>query len=142
MAFGAVLLTLLLVTRAGEALLAELFDVTPRDAEPFARRLLDPVVRAMPFVVAWAYHRRHMLGEAARFTEGYRQATVRRVYVYAIAPIGLAWLIFGVLLFGHWRFGWRGRRATSWTVGGFALLGLAYFGSKFVLESILGRHWG
>jgi ABC-type uncharacterized transport system permease subunit len=54
----------------------------------------------------------------------------------------LAWLIFGVLLFGHWRFGWRGRRATSWTVGGFALLGLAYFGSKFVLESILGRHWG
>jgi ABC-type uncharacterized transport system permease subunit len=54
----------------------------------------------------------------------------------------LAWLVFGVLLFGHWRFGWRGRTATSWTVGGFALLGLAYFGSKFVLETILGRHWG
>jgi ABC-type uncharacterized transport system permease subunit len=54
----------------------------------------------------------------------------------------LAWLVFGVLLFGHWRFGWRGRTATSWTIGGFALLGLAYFGSKFVLETILGRHWG
>lgn len=54
----------------------------------------------------------------------------------------LAWVVFGVLLFGRWRFGWRGRRARNWTLSGFALLGLAYFGSKIVLESILGRHWG
>ena len=54
----------------------------------------------------------------------------------------LAWLVFAVLLFGRWRFGWRGRKATRWTLSGFALLGLAYFGSKIVLESILGRHWG
>lgn len=54
----------------------------------------------------------------------------------------LAWVVFAVVLFGRWRFGWRGRAATSWTLGGFALLGLAYFGSKIVLESILGRHWG
>ncbi|WP_066919257.1 cytochrome C assembly family protein [Steroidobacter denitrificans] len=53
----------------------------------------------------------------------------------------VAWIIFAVVLFGRWRFGWRGRVATSWTLGGFALLGLAYFGSKIVLESILGRHW-
>lgn len=53
----------------------------------------------------------------------------------------VAWVIFAVILFGRWRFGWRGRVATSWTLGGFALLGLAYFGSKIVLESILGRHW-
>lgn len=54
----------------------------------------------------------------------------------------LAWIVFGILLFGRWRFGWRGRTALKWTLSGFTLLGLAYFGSKFVLESILGRHWG
>lgn len=54
----------------------------------------------------------------------------------------LAWAVFAVLLFGRWRFGWRGRTATSWTLSGFALLALAYFGSKIVLETILGRHWG
>jgi ABC-type uncharacterized transport system permease subunit len=54
----------------------------------------------------------------------------------------LAWLVFAILLFGRWQFGWRGRTATRWTLSGFGLLGLAYFGSKIVLESILGRHWG
>ena len=54
----------------------------------------------------------------------------------------LAWFVFAVLLFGRWRFGWRGRTATIWALSGFALLALAYFGSKIVLESILGRHWG
>lgn len=54
----------------------------------------------------------------------------------------LAWVIFAILLFGRWRFGWRGRTATRWTLSGFGLLGLAYFGSKLVLETILGRHWG
>jgi ABC-type uncharacterized transport system permease subunit len=54
----------------------------------------------------------------------------------------LAWIVFAILLLGRWRFGWRGRTATRWTLSGFALLVLAYFGSKIVLESILGRHWG
>jgi ABC-type uncharacterized transport system permease subunit len=54
----------------------------------------------------------------------------------------LAWVVFAILLFGRWRFGWRGRTATRWMLSGFALLGLAYFGSKLVLEMILGRHWG
>jgi len=54
----------------------------------------------------------------------------------------LAWFVFAVLLFGRWRFGWRGRTAATWALSGFALLALAYFGSKIVLESILGRHWG
>jgi ABC-type uncharacterized transport system permease subunit len=53
-----------------------------------------------------------------------------------------AWLIFAILLVGRWRFGWRGRKARAYTIGGFAVLTLAYFGSKFVLEILLGRHWG
>jgi ABC-type uncharacterized transport system permease subunit len=53
-----------------------------------------------------------------------------------------AWVVFGILLTGRVRFGWRGRVAIRWTIGGFALLGLAYFGSKLILENVLGRHWG
>lgn len=53
-----------------------------------------------------------------------------------------AWITLGALLFGRWRFGWRGRMARNWTLGGYFLLVLAYFGSKLVLENVLGRHWG
>jgi ABC-type uncharacterized transport system permease subunit len=51
----------------------------------------------------------------------------------------LAWLTFGALLLGRWRFGWRGRRALAWILAGAGLLVLAYFGYKFVLEVVLGR---
>ena len=51
----------------------------------------------------------------------------------------LAWIVYAILLVGRWRLGWRGRPAIHWTLGGFALLLLAYFGSKFVLEIILNR---
>ncbi len=54
----------------------------------------------------------------------------------------VAWLVFATLLFGRWRFGWRGARAANWTLGGFVALLLAYFGSRLVLEVILGRQWG
>lgn len=54
----------------------------------------------------------------------------------------IAWIIFGVLLMGRVRFGWRGRSAVGWTLSGFGMLALAYFGAKFVLEDVLGRHWG
>jgi ABC-type uncharacterized transport system permease subunit len=47
--------------------------------------------------------------------------------------------VFGVLLWGRHRWGWRGRRALHWTLTGFAVLILAYFGSKFVLEVLLNR---
>jgi ABC-type uncharacterized transport system permease subunit len=51
----------------------------------------------------------------------------------------LSWLIFGALLGGRWFYGWRGRTAVRWTLAGFLALVLAYIGSKFVLEVILGR---
>ncbi|MCK8517239.1 cytochrome c biogenesis protein CcsA [Methylonatrum kenyense] len=50
-----------------------------------------------------------------------------------------AWLVFAILLFGRWRYGWRGRTAIRWTLGGFIALMLAYFGTKLVLELILFR---
>lgn len=55
--------------------------------------------------------------------------------VFSIA----AWLIFGALLLGRHFYGWRGRTAVRWTLAGFGVLLLAYVGSKFVLEVLLGR---
>lgn len=51
----------------------------------------------------------------------------------------LSWLAFGMLLLGRWRFGWRGPVAVHWTLIAMALLVLAFFGSKFVLELLLQR---
>ena len=51
----------------------------------------------------------------------------------------LSWLIFAALLAGRHVYGWRGRVAVRWTLAGFFMLVLAYLGSKFVLEVILGR---
>jgi len=51
----------------------------------------------------------------------------------------LAWLTFAVLLIGRQRFGWRGRKAVRVLYIGAGLLLLAYVGSRFVLEVILGR---
>lgn len=51
----------------------------------------------------------------------------------------VSWLIFGSLLLGRVRYGWRGRTAIRWTLTGFAVLLLAYVGSKFVLEVLLNR---
>jgi len=50
-----------------------------------------------------------------------------------------AWLVYGFLLFGKYKMGWRGNTAIRWTLAGFLFLMLAYFGSKLVLEIILQR---
>jgi ABC-type uncharacterized transport system permease subunit len=50
-----------------------------------------------------------------------------------------SWGIFATLLVGRHAWGWRGKRALRWTLAGFALLLLAYMGSRFVAEVILGR---
>ena len=49
----------------------------------------------------------------------------------------LAWVIFSILLFGRWKYGWRGKKAIRWTLAGFIILMIAFFGTKFVQEFIL-----
>lgn len=51
----------------------------------------------------------------------------------------IAWLVFGTLLCGRRRYGWRGRQAVNMTLAGMGLLLLALFGTKAVLELILHR---
>lgn len=50
-----------------------------------------------------------------------------------------SWSIFALLLVGRRVYGWRGKVAQRWTLTGFAVLLLAYVGSRFVLEVLIGR---
>jgi ABC-type uncharacterized transport system permease subunit len=50
-----------------------------------------------------------------------------------------SWLIFAALLAGRFVFGWRGRVALRWTLWGFGALVLAYLGSRFVIDVLIGR---
>ncbi len=49
----------------------------------------------------------------------------------------IAWLIYSVLIWGHYHKGWRGKKVTWFAVAGATLLTIAYFGSRFVREIIL-----
>jgi ABC-type uncharacterized transport system permease subunit len=51
----------------------------------------------------------------------------------------LGWAVFAALLAGRMLQGWRGRRATRWLYAGALLLLLAYAGSRFVMQFVLGR---
>jgi len=73
-----------------------------------------------------AFFSERMFGRAFQFTHK---------NLFAIA----SWAVFGALVVGRWRYGWRGRRALRWILAGTALLVVAYLGTKFVLEVVLGR---
>lgn len=61
--------------------------------------------------------------------------TINHKTVFGIA----SWILFATLLLGRRFAGWRGRTATHWLLAGFGALLLAYAGTRFVLEIILGR---
>jgi ABC-type uncharacterized transport system permease subunit len=64
-----------------------------------------------------------------------KAVTLTHKNVFSVA----GWVAFAILLIGRWRYGWRGRTALKWILGGTLLLVLGYLGSKFVLEVILRR---
>ena len=51
----------------------------------------------------------------------------------------IAWGVFAVLLAGHRLRGWRGQTAIRFTLSGFALLLVGFYGTKLVLELILQK---
>lgn len=77
------------------------------------------------------------VGSGVFFSEALfgKPLTVDHKTLFAFA----SWGIFATLLVGRHAWGWRGKRALRWTLAGFALLILAYVGSRFVAEVILGR---
>lgn len=50
-----------------------------------------------------------------------------------------SWIIFSALLIGRWKYGWRGKTAVRWTLTGFVVLALAFFGSKFIQEFVINK---
>jgi ABC-type uncharacterized transport system permease subunit len=77
-------------------------------------------------LVSGIFFSEEVFGRALRFDH-------KTVFTFA------AWFVFGALLVGRVVFGWRGRTALRWTLTGFAMLMLAYVGSRFVLEVLLHR---
>ena len=77
-------------------------------------------------VLSGAFFSERMFGQPLKFT-------------HHMVLASTAWVVYAILLIGRWRLGWRGRQAIHWTLGGFALLVLGYFGTKFVLEILLKR---
>ena len=77
-------------------------------------------------LVSGIFFSEEIFGRALRFDH-------KTIFTFA------AWFVFGALLVGRLVFGWRGRTALRWTLTGFAMLMLAYVGSRFVLEVLLNR---
>ncbi|TDQ59606.1 ABC-type uncharacterized transport system permease subunit [Mesocricetibacter intestinalis] len=46
----------------------------------------------------------------------------------------IAWFIFAILLIGHHKLHWRGKRMISYTISGMIFLTIAYFGSRAMLN--------
>lgn len=51
----------------------------------------------------------------------------------------ISWFVYGALLIGHYRFGWRGQKAIHFTLIGFLLLAIGFIGTKFILEMVITR---
>ncbi len=49
----------------------------------------------------------------------------------------MSWIGFAILAYGRVKLGWRGLLAINWTLIGFTLLGLGYFGTKIVSELLI-----
>lgn len=77
------------------------------------------------------------LGSGVMFSEPVfgKALTLDHKTLFAFA----SWGIFAALLLGRLIYGWRGRIALRWTMTGFLFLLLAYVGSRFVSEFLLGR---
>jgi ABC-type uncharacterized transport system permease subunit len=102
-------------------------------------RALPPLVQleALLFRALWASF---VLLSAALltgvlFVENLLTQHLWHKFVFSI----LSWLVLAALLFGRWRYGWRGARALKLTLTSMGLLLLAFFGSQFVLEFLVHR---
>ncbi|MGB4812421.1 MAG: cytochrome c biogenesis protein CcsA [Methylophilaceae bacterium] len=77
-------------------------------------------------LISGVFFSEQLFGKAAKFNHK---------TIFSVA----SWLIYGWLLFGHYQYGWRGKKATNLTLIGFVLLLLAYVGSKFILQVLMGK---
>ncbi|MBC7983233.1 MAG: cytochrome c biogenesis protein CcsA [Candidatus Obscuribacterales bacterium] len=133
----------LLTVGAALAIVLTLLDHRLRRRQPLGALSVFPSVEALESWMFRALGASFAVLSLALFSGFFFVEDLRAQNLSRKAALSLmAWICLGILLIGRWRFGWRGRKALYWTLSSFALLALAYFGSKVVLEWILGRHWG
>jgi uncharacterized membrane protein SpoIIM required for sporulation len=115
-----VVATLVGATASLTVVARELFGVAEASGDAFVLRVLRPILIMLPFIGAWIMHRRIVVQEAEQFADAPRQMSVRRLYLYLVALVGLGLT----------------------AVGSAYLLGLALdvvFGATDVLDT--GRDW-
>jgi ABC-type uncharacterized transport system permease subunit len=130
----------LMTLAAGQALLVSWLnrDLKRHKYSPFLRHL--PPLQTMESLLFGIIHAGFVVLLAVILTgflfmdDMFAQHLVHKTFFTLLSTA-----VFGVLLWGRHQWGWRGRRALHWTLVGFAVLILAYFGSKFVLEVLLNR---
>ena len=130
----------LLTIAAGQALVLAVQERMLRGGRPVqAMRLLPPLQSMEELLVqvlaGGFFFLTLSLATGFMFVENLLSQHLAHKTVFGV----LAWLIFALVLAGRWARGWRGQRLVRLTLGGFVLLLLAYFGSKFVLELVLHR---
>jgi len=77
--------------------LLELALGAPPANEPLLSQLSIPIPLLIVGGVLWAYHWAVLRHDAAQAPEAPRQATVRRIYAYLVAGVGLAVLLTGIV---------------------------------------------
>ncbi len=103
-----------------------------------ALRILPPLetMEHLLFVMLWAGFAGLTVAIVSGFV--YLDDMFAQRVVHHTLLSSASWVVYVVLLVGRLVFGWRGATAVRWTLSAFALLLLGYFGSKFVLEILLG----
>ena len=48
----------------------------------------------------------------------------------------LSWLAYGLFLFGHFQYGWRGQKAARYTIWAYFLLILSFIGTEIILSGL------
>ncbi len=130
----------LLTIAAGQALILAAQERLLRARQPVqAMRLLPPLQimedLLIQILAGGFFFLSLSLATGFMFVQNLLSQHLAHKTVFAV----LAWITFALVLAGRWARGWRGHRLINLTLGGFVLLLLAYFGSKFVLELILER---
>ena len=129
----------LLTIAAAQALLLSFGDNMLRHHRLAILRNLPPLetMEHLMFEVIWAglVFLTLSIGTGFVFLDDFSEPGLIHHTVITLA----AWIVFMVLAWGRYKMGWRGALASRWTLFGFVLLVLGYFGSKLVLEVILGK---
>ncbi|PNE02222.1 hypothetical protein A15D_02191 [Alcanivorax sp. MD8A] len=129
-----------LTVAAGQAVLLSIQDRQLRNGHiRGVMRLFPPmqVMESMLFEVIWLGEILLTIAIATGFF--YVDNLFAQHLVHKTVLTLIAWVVFAILLGGRYLRGWRGRTATRFTLSGFAVLLVAFFGSQLVLEFILKR---